>query len=111
MNSMMQRNRSLFTLTYQDSDSDGVFTEVTTCRGTEGLAELYPNLTSKRVQIVKYLNYVKLEPFEGGCVFTRVHMIDMGGRMPSMNKSKGATEARLAQPEALINFVLNGYNL
>ena len=49
---------------------------------------LYPDLSNKRVQIANYLNYVKLEPFEGGCVFTRVNMIDMGGRMPALNRGK-----------------------
>ena len=46
--------------------------------------ELYPALSGKRVQVTNYLNYVKLEPFEGGCVYTRVNMIDMGGRLPSI---------------------------
>ena len=60
----------------------GTFTEVSTCRGTESLATLYPNLTGKRVQIDNYLNYVKLEPFDGGCVYTRVKMMELGGRLP-----------------------------
>ena len=60
----------------------GTFTEVSTCRGTESLATLYPNLTGKRVQIDNYLNYVKLEPFDGGCVYTRVNMMELGGRLP-----------------------------
>ena len=42
-NSLVHRNRSLFTLTFAERDAnDDSYTEVSTCRGAEGLAELYP---------------------------------------------------------------------
>lgn len=63
------------------------------------------------MEVASYLNYVKLEPYEGGCVFTRVNFIDLGGGKLSLTKRKGLDESKLAQPEALINFILNGYNI
>ena len=85
-----------FTISSEEPEDNSTFVEVSTCRGTEeSLATLYPNLTSKRVQIGNYLNYVKLEPYDGGCVYTRVNLIELGGRLPIMNKGKSATEQML----------------
>ena len=64
------------------SDDGNSFIEVSTSRGTEGLSELYPNLVKKRVPISNYLNYVKVEPIDSGCIYTRVHMIDLSGKSP-----------------------------
>lgn len=71
MNSVLHRNRSLFTITYQDtaevatgSEDEGTFREVTIAEDVD--ESCHP---AKRVKVATYLNYVKLEPFDGGCVF------------------------------------------
>ena len=112
MKSRVHRNRSLFTVTFTDEDPlTGCFTEVSTNQGTSELIQLYPRLVASRAQVKTYLNYAKLEPYEGGCVFTGVTLVDTAGSMPALlTYRKTPNEALLKRPESFINFILKGYH-
>jgi len=84
---------------------------VTTSQDTAELELKFSKMMSRRAKVKTYLNYVRLDPFEGGSVLTCVNMIDMGGLLPArVSKSKQPELAQLQQTEDLINFILSGYN-
>lgn len=109
----MSRDRGLFTVTYQDTEENtGSFVEITTSQDTANLEIQYKSLMTRRGKVKTYLNYVKLDPFEGGCVFTSVNMIDLGSSLVGarVGRAKNTELAQLKQTEDLINFILSGYN-